>query len=102
MSSAIGRNSQRNDRKAEDGIKGEAEQFPEGVLGLAGKPRMTIVKEGNLPEPEPRDHAANEAVPLRHMGDEVRDAPGHEAEVARIERNFNIGVPGQNPVEQRR
>src|SRR5689334_1039775 len=48
----IGRNSQRDYRKAEDRIKSEAEQFPEGVLGLAGKPRMTIVKEGNLPEPE--------------------------------------------------
>src|ERR1043166_923247 len=99
---AIGRDSQRNNREADDPVEREAEQFSEGVLGLAAKPRLAVVKEGYLPEPEPRDHAANKAVPLRHVREDVRDTARHEAEVAGVERDVHIGGPGQQPVEQRR
>ena len=58
----------------------------EGILRLAGEALVPPVEDAYLPEPDPAEHAAHEAVALAHPGEHVEHPPIHEPEVADVER----------------
>ena len=61
------------------------------VIQDACEALLAIVSEGHLPEPDPRHHPANEARLFRHGEKRVERAPAHQAEVARVDGNLDLG-----------
>ena len=58
-----------------------------------------VIGDRHLPEADPGDHAANEARLLGKAQQRVERAPAHQAEIAGIERDLDLGQLRQQPVE---
>src|SRR5439155_3915035 len=65
--------------------------------GRTGRPP---VGDADLLEAHPPDHAAEEAVALRHLSQSVRHPAADQAEVTRIESDRRIAHARQEPIEQ--
>src|SRR5439155_1282166 len=80
----------------------EAEHLPERILRLAGEALLAPVEDSRLPEPDPAEHAADEAAALAHPREDVEHPPVDEPEVADVDRDLDLGDPVEGTVEGRR
>ena len=62
-----------------------------GYLLSPADPRLAIVEQRHLPAADPRHHAADEAVALGHGEQQIEHAARHQAEVAGIGRDLDVG-----------
>ena len=93
------RQAQRHQREGEDAVQGQPQHFSERILGLAGVPLRTFVEYGLLSEADPRHHAAQQSVALRHCQQGVHHDAIHESKVARVQRNGDIRELGDEPIK---
>ena len=89
-------------RKAGQRVQREADHLLERILGLAGKPLVTVIGERHLPEPDPGDHAADEARLFGQGEQRVERAAAHQPKISGVERDIDIRRPRQQPVEAMR
>ena len=62
---------------------------------------VPLALDPELPEADPAPEPAEKAMLLGQRDERVDDAPVEEAEVARIERDVDLGDGAQRPVEDR-
>ena len=79
------RAAQRGRGEADHAGRRKAEHLPKGILRLAGEALVTPVEDARLAQPDPAEHAADEAVALPHAHEHVERAPVDEPEVAHVE-----------------
>ena len=60
---------------------------------------LAVVEDRHLLAADPRHHAADEAMALGHRQQDVEHAPRHQAEVAGIERDVDVGHAADQAVE---
>src|SRR6476620_6242060 len=93
---------ERRGREAGDGVEGEADHLRQRIFALAGMALGTVVDDRYLAEADPGDHAADEACLLGQAQQRIERAPAHQAEVARVERDLDLGEAGERAVEELR
>ena len=95
----MAREAQRCGRKSGERIEREADHLRQRIFGFAREARLAAIGERHLPEPAPGDHAAHEARLFGHGEKHVERAPRHQTEIARVERDVDVGCAFQQPVE---
>jgi len=80
-------------RRGESGqrVEREAHHLAQRIFGLTGETLLPVVSKWNLPEPDPCDHAADEARLLGHRQQSVERTPAHQPEVAGVDGDFDFG-----------
>ncbi len=94
-----GRELQREVREARDRVEREADHLAQRELRLPGGAGGALVGDGGLGEADPDRHAAQETGALRHRQQRVERAPVHQAEVARVHGQLELGQARHQPVE---
>ncbi len=82
-----------------EAVEGEAEHLAQRELRLAARPGRAHVGHADLPEPDPRRHPADEAVPLAQPAERGDGLRAHEPEVADVDRDVDVRPALQEPVE---
>src|SRR5262245_1507177 len=95
----MARQLERRGREAGQRIEGEADHFAQWVFGRAGEAFVAPVSEGDLFGPDPRDHAADESRLLGHGEKRIEGTAADQPEVARIDRNVDIGRARKEAIE---
>ena len=85
--------------KAHESINREREELPERVFWTAGAAFRPVVFQADLPKANERTQAAHEPHTLRQSLHGVDDATIHEAEIAGVERNVDVGNRTQQAIE---
>jgi hypothetical protein len=91
---------EREDREAGDGVQGQAEHLPERIFRLTGSAGVALVRHAGLPEADPRDHGAHEAMALAHLLERVERVAVQQAEVPGFHRDDDVGERLDEAVEQ--
>src|SRR3982751_6560219 len=88
-------------RFAIDALTGfsSAHHLPQRIFGLAREALLAVVDEGDLPEPDPGDHTADEARLLGHRQQRIERPAAHQPEVAGVDRNVDFGCPREKALE---
>src|SRR3954467_872257 len=86
--------------KAERGVYCEPHHLEQRIFGLARSTLEAVEGDLGLPEAEPGDHAAYEAVLLRHLPKRVEHLAIDQAEVADVGGGAAPGKPAEEPGEQ--
>src|SRR5204863_2453624 len=60
---------------------------------------LTNVSDRHLPEPDPRDHAADKPMPLRHCVEDLERTTTDQAKIAGVEWNGRVAEVGNQAVE---
>ena len=87
----VGRQVQRHIAEARDGVHGETQHLAQRVLRLAGEALRPLVFHADLLEADPTAQPAHEAVLLAQPAHGEHDAAVHEPEIARVQRNVDVG-----------
>ena len=90
---------ERDDGKGENGIGGEPKQPRHAVLAVTCVPFRPLDIDANLPEANPAAKPAEVSMVLGHPPQLGDDTTGHQAEVAGIGWELNVGEPRQQAVE---
>ena len=93
---------QRGRGESRQRIEREADHLLQRIFGLAGEPLMPVIGERDLPEADPRHHAADETRLLGHRQQSIQRPPAHQPEVAGIERDVDFGRARKQAVEAMR
>jgi len=96
-----GREPQRDLAERGDPVDRELEHLGHRVLRRAREALGAVVLDPGLLVADPRDEAADEAVPLARVAQRADDAPAHQPEVAGVDGDRDVREPPDDAVEER-
>ena len=94
---------QRVSRKAHDPVQANHERAPEAVvLARSRSPRLTIVEDARLAEPDQPDEPPQKPVTLLQRDHVVDHPTAHQAKVAGVRGDLDVRYPSDHPVAEGR
>ena len=70
-------------------VGGQHKQFAPCVFGLAARPVVPFVGQPSLTKADITAHATHKSPTFGHGVERVNDSTAHDAEISRVQRNFN-------------
>ncbi len=95
----VGQEPERATAERDDPVDGQAEQGPEGVLRLAQVAGVAVVGDADLAEADEGSEPPDEPGSLGEGVERGHDPAVHQAEVARVERDGEVGHRAQHAIE---